>query len=263
MTIGKSLLMAGAGLHPLTRAYIAAMTVKPSAAAARGYDKCIRKLVKDGLWSKLDILSGMPTHDAQSSCINVVNPGTDDFTSVTTGAPGPVFTPFNGWQVPTGSGYLIGQTNMSALTQFQDNSAHFGVYSLTNNAATQVDVGVPQFANTTSLNMRDAGNNLQARINWSGTAWAISGRTTSIGHACIVKSAINAHQAYFDGALLGNNTSSLAGSRANLPFGMLATAGAQSRRLLTAAHCGSALTATEVANLYAAISQLISDVSAL
>lgn len=254
----------GIQLHPYTRAWIAAMTVAPSAAAAKVYDNFVWALVTGNVWDSMDIISGCPTHDEQSSIINVINPGYADFLKVATSGAGPIFTAKDGWDVPTGDGYLHSAgVNMNTLAKYQATNAHFGIFTKTNSTGTQIDVGAPTLSNQSAMNPRDAGGNAQIRINFSGTAWPISGQTDSSGHNLVTLTGTNDMRYYKNGVLVATNLSSVARSVATVPFGMLAVVGAQSRRKNTIAHCGAHLTDTQAAALSAAINQFVTQAAAL
>lgn len=256
MSIANALLMAASNsLHPYTQAWINAMTVKPSSAAAKVYDNFVRALVNGNVWNDLDTIGGCPTHDAQSSLINPINPGTHDFT-IASGTP--VFTPYSGWQAPTGTAYLESSA-LNTMSKFTQNSGHIGVYTKTDSAANTYDIGASE---QTVLNPRGATGLFVTRINNSTASAMLVASSNSIGHWIGNRSSNTAMQGYKNGVdVINSSINSIAVSSS--PFRMLGAGPQQSRRELTLAHCGSSLNPTQAAALSAAINQFVTEAAAL
>lgn len=256
----------GIQLHPYTRAWIAAMTIKPTSAAAKAYDVFIRKIAIPGIWDTLDVLAGMPTHDEQSSLLNVVNPGTFNFNKVVTSGTGPVFIPYDGWECASGNGQVVTSENMSVMPKYSANAnqSHYGNFVKSEATSTVFnDVGTITNISQTVMNSRYSATQGALRHNYTGTSWFVTTIASSIGHQISSLHAANDWRYIKDGAVLSVNNSNLARTVPASPFGMLGNASAQSRRRMTAGHCGSAISNDNALILYQALNQLISDVAAL
>lgn len=155
-----------------TKAYIDAMSVKPSPAEIIMLDKCMR-LIKDcGALGWLDGLYFLLGGVEQDTRINAKNPGTYNLTKINS----PRFTVNGGWDANTNAGYLdTGFNPATAAGKFQQNKSCLGVGVLTAVAAN------PTIGNTGS------GNSFVTPRSASDT---FVGRMSSLGSSNVANTSI-------------------------------------------------------------------------
>lgn len=151
----------GSGLLPETRVLLDAMTTPPSSLRARQINALIRNLIVAGIWSRLDLLYVLAAHSSQAALLNWKNPGT--FTAIEVNSP--TFTVDRGY---TGDGatsrlrtQFVPSTNGVSFTQ---DNASIWAWSLTDAAASIVDVGNSSGAPSSHVITRSATGNLVVRL---------------------------------------------------------------------------------------------------
>jgi hypothetical protein len=230
---------------PETQAIIAAMTTPPSPERVALIDSLARELKAAGVWDKLDLLYVMAAHDAQAARINWKNPA-----QIATAVNSPTFTVDEGYAGDGSTSYLDSGVNMSTVSNYSQNSAHMGVWSLTNVSDTAyLDCGIIG-VNTSTINMRNSSGNMTGGAN--ATTGAVSVAVAdSLGHGLVNRSGSTAQQLYKNGASIGSNTqvSSSISPNGNFGIGRRGTV-SYSPRQFAFAHFGGSLTAGEVTSLY-------------
>ena len=116
-----------AGFSDEATALFAAMSVQPDAARKALINSFIVALKTAGIWSELDLLYVMAAHDAQAAQLNWKAPAANTLSPQNS----PTFTTDRGYQGNGTTSYLTAGTNFSALTNYQQNDAVLGVWSLT------------------------------------------------------------------------------------------------------------------------------------
>lgn len=194
-------LLIGGGLHPYTQAYIAAMTVKPSAQQAKIWNEFVIGLVKDDLWNHFDSFWIHGIHDAAASRINLINPGVDTLQVV--GAP--AFTANSGYAGVSNTGYLDAQTPLNSYSKFKQDDMHLGVWD--NGTVTNQNAAVAGRNPNLWLMPSYNGNpgNFYARIN-SASATPLNLGGGGVGHKLIVRTGPSTTQMYKDGVNINNGT---------------------------------------------------------
>lgn len=231
-------------LHPYTQAYIAAMSVKPSARIAKAIDNFVRGLVADSLWTKFDALYIFKMHDAQAARINLVNPGTHNLS--TSGSP--VFTAGAGY-TGAASGYLQTSANMNTFSKFTQNNAHLGVYFT---SATNLNVGV--IGSQSNVNEIRASSALNQNSYAMCNASYVSGEATRTfvnGHRVVSRPSSSVYRHFGNGVQLGaDNSRASSAIAANTLKVCGGISGNETASTVEVAHVGENLTVTECNNLY-------------
>lgn len=235
-----------------------AMTTPQANARKYLIDTTIRSLKTTGVWSKLDCLYLLAAADAQAALINWKTPGTFNLTL----ADAPTFT--------TDRGYTGDGVNDSLATGFvpsggmyAQDSAHIGAWVLNDiTSASAYAIGETS-GSTPNAYIRPRSTATEAvwTVN-NATAVTTAGVTTSAGHTMINRSASDAQQIYKDGAELGTST----GASTGLPttaIHLLRGFSVFSAHQIAAAHIGGSLSATEVEDLYVALTVYLTAVGAI
>lgn len=244
-------------------ALFARMSVQPSGARKKLYDNLIVGLKVAGVWTKLDALYLIAAHDAQAARLNII---ADRYNIAATGSP--VFTTDRGYQMDGSTTHLNTSFNptVAAGPNFTQDSAHLGVYSLTNVSAAALDIGSRQ--NTTSqqsvigLRVTDL---FTVRLNLNTTALDAE-NLSSIGHFVGTRTDATALAAYKNGLSIGtSSTASATLYNGNFFIGAInqgGTATARTTRRYAAAHFGGGLTAQNAADLYTIIDTYLTVIGA-
>lgn len=215
------------------------------------YTMFICGLVANSLWSGFDILYVLSTQDATTAALNL--PSTSfGLTPVNT----PTFTADRGYAGNGTTSYL--STNWNASTngvQFTQNSASFGVWSLTDKtAANTFEMGTrTSTTNVTSLDTKDTTPNFRININAADSPRLTASNTDGTGFYTGNRSASNAIQSYKNGASVAtastvssavdNNTMFIDARNVGAPEGFSVTQ-------VSIAFAGRSFSATEQAILF-------------
>lgn len=174
-------------------AYLAAMTVEPSAARKALLYALITGLKADGIWTKLDWLSLFAAHDAQAALLNMVDP-TKAFSVV--GAP--VFTVDRGY-AGAGGGYLDSNWNPATHgVQYQRDSASMGLW------VNIVTGGISMGNQAAFVQPLVSGTSLRARTNTASNADVAVG--SGLGFSAWNRSSSTAVKLFKNGALLSTQS---------------------------------------------------------
>jgi len=119
-------------------AYFAEMLTQGDDAYKLWIDTYIKKLKADGLWAKISAMWLLGNKDQNASFINMKNPAGTKAQGLG-GIDG--FTAYSGWNAGAGAGKAIDTGISPATLGLTENNAFVGVYSLTDSAATAVDIG--------------------------------------------------------------------------------------------------------------------------
>lgn len=118
----------GSGYQAESDTYFAAMTVQPDATRKGQLDTLIAGLKTDGVWTKLQALWLVGSHDAQAARVNARSPGTFDLTATNS----PTFTTDRGYETNGSTSYL--DTNyVPSTSATQDDHALGAWVNQTNN----------------------------------------------------------------------------------------------------------------------------------
>lgn len=209
-----------------------------------------------GVWAKLDCLYIMAAADSAAARINWKNPGTYNLTEQSS----PTFTADRGYTGNGSSSYLSCGVNNNALTQFTQNSLHYGAWSLTDAAVLAYNDMGTQSSTLFRHRLRTATNIFSAGINGASTLDVSN--SDSRGHFVANRSASNARQIYRNATSLATDSVTSTALTAN-NFTILRANDLYSGRQIAAAHIGASLSGTEVTNLYNALTTYLTAVGAV
>lgn len=252
MRASRLMLLGGGGpvYTAEARALFAAMSVQPSKERKDLYETLIADLKDGGLWDKLDLLYVLAAHDAQAARLNVKVPSTYALTAVAA----PTFTADEGYQGNGSTQYLkTGFIPSTAGGVFVQDSAHIGMWSLTDVAGATVDIGGNDAAGTHRTNLLPrVTTGMIGRLNQTSSGAEVA-NASSLGHHVASRTSSTGTTLYARGSSLGNgggtSTGVLASELYLLGNNNAGTINAPSTRKLAAAHVGSGLTAQNVSDL--------------
>lgn len=118
------MLFGGDGFDPEALAYISAMTVQPDAARKLLINALIVGLKDAGVWSKIDCLWLIASHDAQAGRLNAKAPATFALTAVSS----PTFVTDRGYNCDGSASYLESGFNYASSGGFSLNDAHISAH---------------------------------------------------------------------------------------------------------------------------------------
>lgn len=235
------------------KALFARFTTAPSRKYKRAIDQLIRALKKAGVWTKLDALYVFAAANSQSAVLNWI---ANAYNATLVDSANVTFTAGVGFAGNGSSSYVDSNFDPTTASspQFQRNSLTFGFWS---NTAAVVASSAAGFLNTTGVTRtaRFTGDVVNGRANQAtATASAGGSCTDGTGLHLVIRSASSAVRVTQNGATLGSNaTSSVAPVAGSLRFGS-ASASIFSTVQFRAGVIGAALSTTEDAAMYAALS---------
>jgi len=236
-------LMFGRDWTAETRVLVAAMAVPPAGARVAQIDTLIKSLKAADVWRLLDALYLLAGHDSQAARLNWKSPGA--FTLSPSNAP--TFLADRGY---TGDGATSGLNGPNLATfggQYALNNAHMGVWCGTDATEIVGDVGA-------TLNVIRAHNGAATcylRAN-SGAVQPTISPATAVGHTLWSRDNSDSIEAYKNGVSLGTQAL-VSTSISSAAFGVCYAGTGFSTKRIQAAHVGAALTAAQIAALYAAL----------
>lgn len=239
--------------------YFAAMSVAPDDTRKGHIDDLVAGLKADGVWSKLDHLLLLAAHDAQAARLNVKNPAQS-----ATAVNSPTFTTDRGYTTNGTNSEIDTGFNTSTGTNFAQNSAYFGVYIRSADAASgNSSAGWFDGTDGVTLNVRDASNKLVGRANQATSMVSVSTVATTAGLSAVVRSASNSMGVRRNGASIdGAATASTALNNTTLRLGRSSSTGYRSHEF-SASAAGGYLTTTEETALYNRLQTYLTAVGAI
>lgn len=221
-------------------------TTEPTPTRKQAINSLIVSLKDAGVWTKLDVLHVFAAANAQGSLLNWKG----SFSDATT-VSSPTFTADRGYTTNGTSSYLNMNFNPSVGThQYLLNSASFGFWSRTTGQQAGVDIGGPNGSGALGR-ARNATDQVQARVN-DGTTSTMGTNTNGSGLFTFTRPNSSVKRAYRNSTQIGTDT---AVTSTVLPIGLVIGqfGGSNfSARQYSLAFAGASLTATDVANFYAA-----------
>ena len=227
------------------QAIIAAMTTPPSFPRAVRINQLVSSLKSGGVWSKFDILYIFAAADEQAARINWKNPGTFDATAVNS----PTFTVDEGFNGNgTTSEIDSGFNPSTAGGGFTQNSAHIGIWSLTDLAASShPDMGTDNASANIYINSRAPANQAAFLVNTATNLLIPS--TNSAAHFVGSRTGATTVAGYINGSVVTPDSGGTAASSAlqsnTVRFARWRTNWGE--RTLAIGHAGPGLSAAEVA----------------
>lgn len=188
------------------QAYFTAFTTDPGTTRKNLLATLIDGLVSDGVWSDIDALYLLASHDSQSALLNVKNPA-----QTATTVNSPTFTTDLGYNGNGSTSYVLAAQNISGGAYgFAQNDAH--VHAYCNNQAgsvgAAVHTGLEGFSNRISVAASSTGGAAQnARVNTAGDVNVGNSSGTRKGWRCGTRTAASggtAHDSQLNGAAGGN-----------------------------------------------------------
>lgn len=256
--------VAAGGYDPDASAYFAAMTVQPTETRKGHINTLVLALKAAGVWTKLDHLSLLASHDAQAARLNSKEPTGTALSAVN----GPIFTTDQGYAGDALSAYLNTGFNPTTASspKFTRNSAHIGIYSRTSTInAAWFDIGaINSGVAGTRINAASGNaNTLRAELTANGVAnYGTTGSAS--GHLVLSRTSSTSVSGYRNGAALAT-VASTSVAPPNAVFHALTVAGITgnfSGRQLASLHWGDQLSSTEAANFYAALNAYLTSIGA-
>lgn len=244
---------------------LAAMTSTPDSTRQELINETINDLKEGGIWTQLDCLWMLACHDPQAGLLDWKR--YKDATETVAGT----WTTDRGWQGNGTSSYITTNfTPNSHGVAFQLNTCSFGVYSRTDNAVAQYDMGSrnASSANANDLSCKWSDNNAYIRVNHSGGGNAISMvGVASTGLFVARRTASNASHMYRNGSQLGSTFTNASNARPGFAhtIGALNAAGtvtSWSNRQFAAAFEASAMGNAQQSNLYTIIQAYMTAIGA-
>lgn len=192
-------------LDPDTAAYISYLSPRPSAFFINAVNALVIDLKNAGAWRKLDRFWIFATEQADHARYSLVNPSSTPCT--VTGAP--TFVASRGYTGVSNTGYLRSNYNPSSdAVNYTLNNCCMGVYSRTDSANSNFDMGASDASNDSWLLSRIASNRTSHRMNAS--SGGVEGlTTTSLGFNVVERSASNLSTSYQNGVALAPSSSDL------------------------------------------------------
>lgn len=214
-------------------------------------DRLIRTLKRDGIWSKLDVLR-VPMAASANALLNLVS---GSYGATNHGA---AFAPYNGF-TGNGSSAYIDAGYQPGDGQFAAADHAFGIWVRTAAVSNAMNMG-------TNDGSYFAGVQGPSTTTFDGPSGQQGGPVISTGHIVVSRSSASAFSTYRSGALQSVVTGA-AFSPPAFDFFLLAqnssgSAQDHSSAQVSIDHYGAALTATEVAKLYAALSTYMTAIGA-
>lgn len=249
-------------LHPYTQAYVAAMSVKPTATRTRLIDNLVRSLVSSGAWNYLSSMPLLKSHDSQAARVDLINPS-NVYSLIGT----PTFAVDAGYTM-SGSNGLNSGMNLSTDAKYKQNDAHLGVWCNTNVNENAADISNTSTVQQSGIRSREPsvvgvfgqcnhGGTGATYATFAGNGWT----ATSVGHSVVQRNnaanAVSSTPIYKNGvkatslAILGS-AASAAVVNANFRIGQNAT------KQIACAHFGSNMPDATVTALYNALNTYFS-----
>jgi hypothetical protein len=241
-------------LQAETVALLAAMTVQPSAGRQTLIDNLIIALKSAGLWTKCDLFYVLAAHDAQAARINWITPAQVLSVNGTC-----TFTTDRGYISDGTTGWLGAGVNWNALPTFRVNNGSLSTWC--QNEATNANPIIgSSTTNRNSINPRAAAGQVGTRCNTSSQA--LTAVAASRGQALVQRAASTDYNVYKDGAFLINIVATSAATVAEEVMLLRHLATFNGSHILASAHVGVSLNATEIGQLYSALSTYMTGVGA-
>lgn len=238
-------------------ALFGAMTTQPTTARMALINTLIAGLKTDDLWTRFDLFYVLAAHDSQAGRLNWKSPGTYTLSENGTGT----WTTDRDWAGNGTDGWLGAGVAPSALTQFQQNSAVAFTWSRT---VAQSAVPVFGIGTGTSFHVhpRNTSDQFAYRINQATTT--TTANTDGSGLFAVSRTGASATQGYRNGAALGSagSVASVAPSSTVVGISIGRNNSTYSSVACAAAGVGSALDATQQANLYTRLNTFMTAIGA-
>lgn len=239
-----TMMLAGRGVRPETKALVARMTVAPSRSRQLAINRLIGRLIAAGLWqhAAFDGFYVFAAHDAQAARLNWFAANAASAVS------SPTFTVDQGYAGDGAAAYLTGATTTGNIADH-----HIGLF-------------VQQGTVSSDLTSNGSGWMLAAATTLgSGSGVAADDdytSTTGLRYAAISRAASASYRQYRNGSLLATKTREVDSYQTGVAARALwANFNYQSGRI-AAWHYGQALTDQQVADLYAALDPYMIEVGA-
>lgn len=208
MRLAKALMMAKQGLHPYTKIFVDAMTVKPSDERIVIINNLVVGLVKNNLWNIFDCFYLFRCHDAQAARINLINPGNLDLQVVGSPSFVPVSSSGSAGYYGQSGGYLRTVSTINNFSKFTQNNSHLGIY--------HTGPGLSSPSNETIIGSQNLVNEIRTSSALAPSSLAVvnsaynaseSIRTFGYGHRIVSRPDSNTYRHIGNGVQLGVDVS--------------------------------------------------------
>lgn len=235
-------------------AFFQRLPAQPSAARKALYDTLIRALVAAGIWAKLDLLYVFAAADQATALTNLVSAG---YTA--TAVNSPAFSTDHGFTGNGSTSYVNTNWKPSLGVQFQQNSAHFSLWSLSSRSAANSAQGIYAVGGDVVIFPYYPGSIGVGRTNSAVSSTGSVG--DSQGFYLQNTSSPSAQQLYKNGALVGSSSASTSAPLATNLYIAGCNGAAGSPDQIAAVSLGSSLSSSEQAALYNALHSFLQGVA--
>jgi hypothetical protein len=231
-------------------AYFAAMTSQPTNVRKGLINDLFVGLKADSVYSKLDFLHLIASHDAQAATLNAINPATATITLSGT----PTFTTDLGYTTDGSTNFLNTNRANNGGTNYTQNSASFGIYVNNSPASANPSMaGAFSGAVGTTINPFSAGSTSTWRCNCASASTITAGGSPNNGNglSAAVRNSSSDMRGYRNGSQVGSTSAaaSTALTADTFKYGAITTVATRGARFALG-FAGAALSATDNANLY-------------
>lgn len=230
-------------------AFVTAMDVEPNDTRKGIIDDLFVALAASTAYAKLDYIHVYAAHTSQAGTLNLIDPETFQATLVNS----PTFTVDRGFTTNgTTSEVDTGFNPATASGNYVQDSACFGIWSLTSGQSASSPTGWFDSSDGTNINPRNTSDLAIFRIN-NATAGTVASQTDGTGFLVANRSTSAAIQLYRTGASIG--TATPVSTALNSETFRIGRTGSETYVAFSAAAClaGASLDATEQAALYTAL----------
>ncbi|MEY9375081.1 hypothetical protein [Rhizobium leguminosarum] len=237
LTGNAATLTYGSTYDSAASALFARMSTQPNDTRKGHINTCIVALKTAGVWTKIEHLYLLASHDAQSAKLNwkgavgdLTEPGTSTFTTD------------SHW---TGGDMTLTGVAPNAMSLFTQNDAHLGVWAKTNSNAllVQMTANVSNIVRTSALYTSRENRSANTAVN-----------ITMLGHTLWTRRSSTQYEVYFNGVSQVSPAQTSAALTATAPF-------IRGTNQIAAMHCGSQLSDAEATDLYNALNTYLTAIA--
>lgn len=234
-------------------ALVARMSVEPDDTRKALIDDAYTTLKANGTLAKLDCLYFFPAHDQQAALLDWV-----DGSRSATLTNQPFFVADRGMWTDGSNDYIDTGFNPSLATNYQQNDASFGYWQRNGAQSATVPVGFATTTTNITLVSRNTSDNFIGYIN-ATTSLTVGSQTTAYGLFAMNRAASGTVTAWKNGTQIGSGSStSAARSNLNVMLGRRSSVYTEGQHLFF--YAGASLSSQQHADLYSAISTLLTEI---
>lgn len=240
--------------------YFAAMTIQPNDTRKGLIDALIVGLKADGVWSLLDCLWLIASHDSQAGLLNAKSPGS----FVLTPAGGPTFVTDRGYLCDGSDDALGSAYNYASSGQHQQNSAHVSGWLNASNNTTSSSNFCSVGSSTNSINtaLRPYSNSMTVGGQITGSPVYSSLPSTSSYVGFRLLSRVDSESMLGQAEILQGTVSAVSAAPLSQPLILMQRGSTFLQGRIATASVGGGLTATQSTALYNRLNTYLSAIGA-